>query len=367
MFNFTTQTVYNAINVANTPAAATKDTNVIINTAGLRGPELRIGNTRFNAANVLDIQWKKFTPESLATTTFDLSKVENLVDEVPGIYRFAIYVGLSMNNQDALYANDFVYKGKPLYVEFLIKADEVSSADANRVVANAKKFMLMTMGENILNVSANGTEVTFTATNGYQILKAVVLQKYDEKAKTVDCCSNQGEFVDVMTGVPCVFTLNPDTRAVVGGTQYMDSEGVLQNYPEDGSLVKIIPGAEAFGDYNWIIHNLRLPTLANTNFWSTTKDEMPVVGGQYDQIIVRMCKERDGIAGGALGMRVTTVTTHVFYVNKADASKLVGPNGAFTTIGVAAAKQYTDADTELNQPYNRTGVQKADAMGEVHD
>ena len=88
------------------------------------------------------------------------------------------------------------------------------------------------------------------------------------------------------------------------------------------------------------------------------------VYGQYDQVIVRMCKERDGIAGGALGMRVTTVTTHVFYVNKADTSKITG---AFTTIGVAAAKQYTDADTELNQPYNRVGVQKADAMGEVHD
>lgn len=361
MFNFTTQTVYNAINVANTPAAATKDTNVIINAAGPRGPELRIGNTRFNAANVLDIQVKKFTPESLATVTFDLATVADLLDEVPGIYRFAIYVGLSMNNQDALYANDFVYKGKPLYVEFLIKNATPTADDAARVVSNTKKFMLMTMGENILNVSASGTEVTFTATNGYQILKAVILQKYDEKAKTVDCCSNQGEFVDVITGVPAIFTRDNDGYIVAGET-YMDAEGNAVSPGDDQVL--ITPGAEAFGDYNWIIHNLRLPTLANTNFWSTTKNEMPVVGGQYDQIIVRMCKERDGIAGGALGMRVTTVTTHVFYVNKADTSKITG---AFTTIGVAAAKQYTDADTELDQPYDLTGVQKADAMGEVHD
>jgi hypothetical protein len=245
----------------------------------------------------------------------------------------------------------------------MIKGTEVSAADASRVVANTKKFMLMTMGENILNVTADGTNVTFTATNGYQILKAVVLQKYDEKAKTVDCCSNQGEFVDVMTGIPCVFTLNPETKAVVGGTQYMDSEGVLQNYPEDGSLVKIIPGAEAFGDYNWIIHNLRLPTLANTNFWSTTKSEMPVVGGEYDQIIVRMCKERDGIAGGALGMRVTTVTTHVFYVLKDQAQLIMN---AFTQIEVPASKQYTDADDELAAPYDTDGIGKADAVGEVH-
>jgi hypothetical protein len=147
-----------------------------------------------------------------------------------------------------------------------------------------------------------------------------------------------------MTGIPCVFTLNEDTKAVVAGTQYMDAEGALQDYPEDGSIVKIVPGAEAFGDYNWIIHNLRLPTLANTNFWSTTKSEMPVVGGEYDQIIVRMCKERDGIAGGALGMRVTTVTTHVFYVLRSQSQFIMD---AFTTIGVPASKQYTDADDEL--------------------
>lgn len=366
MFNFTTQSVYNSVTVKTLTAndRTVGNANVIVNPTGKRGPEVRIGNTRFNKDNVLDIQFKKFTPESLATTTFDLSKVAGLVDEVPGIYRFAIYVGLSMNNQDALYANDFVYKGKPLYVEFLIKNDTPTADDAKRVVANTKKFMLMTMGENILDVTADGTSVTFTAKNGYQILKSVILQKYDEKAKTVDCCSNQGEFVDLMIGVPCVFTLNEDTGAVVAGTQYMDAEGALQNYPNDGSIVKIVPGAEAFGDYNWIIHNLRLPTLANTNFWSTTKNEMPVVGGEYDQIIVRMCKERDGIAGGALGMRVTTVTTHVFYVLRSQSQLIMN---AFTTIGVPASKQYRDADTELSDPYDTDGIGKADAMGEVHD
>lgn len=361
MFNFTTQTVYNSVEVKTLTAndRTVGKANVIINPSGKRGPELRIGNTRFNKDNVLDIQVKKFTPESLATVTFDLAKVASLVEEVPGIYRFAIYVGLSMNNQDALYANDFVYKGKPLYVEFMIKNATPTADDAKRVVANTKKFMLMTMGENILNVTADGTNVTFTATNGYQILKAVVLQRYDEKAKTVDCCSNQGEFVDVITGVPAIFTRD-DEGKIVAGDKYMDSEG-NEVSPTD-SEVLITPGAEAFGDYNWIIHNLRLPTLANTNFWSTTKNEMPVVGGEYDQIIVRMCKERDGIAGGALGMRVTTVTTHVFYVNKADSSKITQ---AFTTIGVT--KQYTDADTELDAPYDTDGIGKADAMGEVHD
>jgi hypothetical protein len=90
---------------------------------------------------------------------------------------------------------------------------------------------------------------------------------------------------------------------------------------EDGELrdledneFAIVPGLEAFLDYNWIIHNLRLPTAANTYFWSVTKPEMPVVGGQYNQYIVRMCKERDGIAGQVVGHRATSVTTHVFYV-----------------------------------------------------
>jgi hypothetical protein len=47
MFNFTTQTVYNAINTT----GANKNMWVVTG----KKPALRIGNTRFDAADVLDI------------------------------------------------------------------------------------------------------------------------------------------------------------------------------------------------------------------------------------------------------------------------------------------------------------------------
>jgi len=114
---------------------------------------------------------------------------------------------------------------------------------------------------------------------------------------------------------------------------------------EDNEIA-IEPGLEAFGDYNWIIHNLRLPTLANTYFWAVTKSEMPVVGGNYTQFIIRLCTERDGIGGEVVGQRATSVTTHVLYVldqgnNVATVKSILAP--------LATAK--TDADDALANPF----------------
>jgi hypothetical protein len=42
--------------------------------------------------------------------------------------RFLLYVGLSMNAQDAFYANEYVFKGKPLTIEFPVKATDDGDA-----------------------------------------------------------------------------------------------------------------------------------------------------------------------------------------------------------------------------------------------
>lgn len=352
MFNFTTQTVYNQISTT----GANKNMYVAANS---KVPALRIGNTRFDAADILDIQIKNPTAENLASITFDMADVVEST-EAKVIYRIALYIGLSMNSQDALYANNYVYKGKPLFIEFPVNKDETPDTIAKRVKAIADKYLLFTAQEKILDVtietdstedSEKGT-VTFSGINGYQQIKKAVLQKFDPAAKTVDCCSTQGEFVDVKVGVPVIYTT--DATGAVTTTE--------TKVGEDGSAVAlgsneiaIAPGIEAFGDYNWIIHNLRLPTAANTNFWAPTRGEMPIVGQQYTQFIVRICKERDGISGEIVGARAKSVTTHVLYV-----AGLVGTAGpaksvkdAFTTLlgADAATKIKTDADTKLVAPF----------------
>jgi hypothetical protein len=143
-------------------------------------PALRIGNTRFDKENILDIQVKNPTVETLASVEFDMSKIlipQNSTD-TERTARVCLYIGLSMNNQDSLYANDFVYKGKPLYVEFPVKNTDTADVLATRVKAIADKYMLLVYGEKILTIETTTTaagentaaagKVKFVGINGYQ-------------------------------------------------------------------------------------------------------------------------------------------------------------------------------------------------------
>ena len=353
MFNFTTQTVYNYINdVEGDP----KRNLWIVAQNSDEKPEIRIGNTRFNVDDIEDIQDKMPTPEYLASVTFDMSKVviaqDSDVNELTA--RVVLYVGLSMNSQDSFYANDLVYKGKPLFVEFPVKKGEDAEAIAAKAAAIAKKYFLFTAQEKILDVVAENGNLTFKGVNGYQQIKKAVLQVFDPEAKSIDCCANQGDYIDKVTGVPVMYEINTEEPVNDGDPAVGELVSLHKIYDgangielaQDGSEVEILPGLEAFGDYNWIIHNLRLPTLANTNFWSPTKGEMPAPGATYIQIIIRLCKERDGIVGEIVGARAKSVTTHVLYVNSACESDLRSK-----VLSLVSSKVETKADDKLKEPF----------------
>ena len=367
MFSFTTQTVYNQISTS----GAKK--NLIDNSSASKIPSLRIGNTRFDAATITSIQVKAPSAEQLGAVTFDMADVIPQTGETTG--RIALYLGLSMGSQDSFYSNALVYKGKPFYVEFPVKATDTADVVAKRVKAIADKFILFQTGEkekildvtytataavaadpgnNIAAADAVGT-VTFTCVNGYQLIKRAELQAYDPKAYTIDCCADQGDFITIKKGVPVIYKIvggEVKTKDGNGKQYYLDEAGVETEV--SGDLIAILPGLEAFGDYNWIIHNLRLPTAANTGFWSPAKDagELPIVGQEYTQFIITMCVERDGIAGTVVGDRATSVTTHVLYVA-----------GKHTQAGSPAKAVYdklyalkssaiaTTADTKLANPF----------------
>ena len=354
MFNFTTQTVYNYL--SDTENDSKRNLWIVDNNNDK--PKVRIGNTRFDAEDVLDVQIKMPTAENLASVTFDMNAVviaqDSDVNELTA--RVVLYVGLSMNSQDSFYANDLVYKGKPLFVEFPVKKGENATAIAAKAAAIAKKYFLFTAQEKILDVVADNGNLTFKGVNGYQQIKKAVLQVFDPEAKSIDCCANQGDYIDKVTGVPVMYEINAEEPVNDGDPAVGDVVSLHKVYDgangtslaQDGSEVEILPGLEAFGDYNWIIHNLRLPTLANTNFWAPTKEEMPAPGASYVQVIIRMCKEREGIVGEIVGAKVKSVTTHVLYVNsvcyndfKTKVLDVIAPGN----------KQKTEADTKLGQPF----------------
>lgn len=349
MFEFTTQTVLNQLKLftvgGDDNAQSASESNVIISSDPK--PELRIANFRFNADDVESVQIKKATAGHKTKVTFDLANIETVVesleDTLPGLYRIALYVGLSMNSHDSYYANAFTYKGKPMYIEFTIGPNEEMADVAAKIVRIANKYMLFTADEKILNVTADDTEVTFEGTNFYQQIKKAVLQKYDPSAVQIDCCSTEGDFIALIDGVPLTWTTS-DGEIVPGETKFVDGDKVALTANVE---VGIEPGIEAFGDYNWMIHNLRLPTLANTNFFSPTKSEMPAVGATYDQYIITLCTQRDHVAGEAVGMRVTSVTNHVFYVNSADSNL----SDFDTAVKALVDAEKTDADNAFADPF----------------
>jgi hypothetical protein len=367
MFSFTTQTVYNQISTS----GAHK--NLIDNSGNSKTPSLRIGNTRFDAANITSIQIKAPSAEQLASVTFDMTDVIPQTGETTG--RIVLYLGLSMGSQDSFYSNALVYKGKPFYIEFPVKASDTADVVAKRVKAIADKYILFQTGEKekILDVTYTATAavgadpgpaadavgtVTFTGVNGYQLIKKALLQSYDPKAYTIDCCSDQGDFVTIKTGVPVIYKIanGAVTTKDSSGKQYIiDESGEEVELASD--QVAILPGLEAFGDYNWIIHNLRLPTAANTGFWSPAKqaDELPIVGQNYTQFIITMCVERDGIAGQVVGNRATSVTTHVLYVAGKHTQSGTPAFTVYTALNALMSGSNvsiaTTADTKLVNPF----------------
>lgn len=374
MFNFTTQTVYNKVtkhNLSSDGRRVPRSANLILG-ASEDTPFVRIGNTRFDADFIEEIQVKAPSLESLASVTFDLAPIvekaneEFAPDEITA--RIALYIGLSMNSQDSFYANDFVYKGKPLYIEFFAKKGEGADAIAKRAKAIADKYLLFTVPQRMLDVtidtaaaSGSGNEataatgsITFTGIDGYQQIRKAELQWYNPEAKTVDCCTKDGDYEVLVYGVPVIYTIDETTGLAKAGNtaQKVGEDGTPTNLAENE--VPILPGIEAFCDYNWLIHNLRLPTAANYYPWSVANQagEMPIPGQQYTQIIVKMCKDRDGIAGGVVGQRATSVTTHVFYAaGKIDENNTPAKEiyTAFNTL--ASAKIKTEADTVLAAPF----------------
>jgi len=76
-----------------------------------------------------------------------------------------------MNSQDSFYANDFVYKGKPLFIEFPVNKGDTAEIAAKRAVKIANKYQLFTAQEKILDITANEGKITIEGVNGYQIIK----------------------------------------------------------------------------------------------------------------------------------------------------------------------------------------------------
>lgn len=190
-----------------------------------------------------------------------------------GIYRIKLYMRLS-GSQNSYYANDFVFKGKPLVYEFRITSNSTTGAN---VAAEAKRVIdkIQTLyGDKWIKTRVDDDVLTISGTDEYQLFTEAKLQK-----------------------------LNASTNSALTNKVFEDiAEGT------------IVPCREGFGTYTHILKDLRLPTIESRRFEAVNQEELPIPGMKYNQYTIYYKVDRGLFGGAALGQQVTSVTTHVFYV-----------------------------------------------------
>ncbi len=267
MFQFTTTNVIN--DATGLTAGLHKDEE------GLRIK--RIG--KFLKANVTEVAKKEAASGNMFSVEVDLTKLvtgnEETTAKAGETYRLMLHVGLTEGSTHSAYANDSAYKGKAFSVDFVWGADATATATA--LVKSINKYMVMVYGDKLVTVTDGGSgKLTLTGTSEYQVVKSVVVEKFDATAY-----HGMGEYKVVL---------------------------------EDGKGITITPSKESFGSYSWLLHNLRLPTSARTGAFALNQDESPIPGGMYDQYTIHYCVNRGPLGMNAVGDEVKSSTVHVLYV-----------------------------------------------------
>lgn len=281
MFQFTTTNVINS-NVDLTTGkplwSSQKATDAKDGVASLHIK--RVNN--FKQPNVVHIYKSEYTAPKNAKATLDLSQVTGA--KKGDAYRLSIYIRLSQSCQSSYYSNDMVFKGKPLSVEF--NWQDSAQVTAKKLADIIKKYEIAVYEKDIVKITANGNNLVIDATDQYQRFHVVEIEKYDPEAY-----NGMGEYTTVIAA----------------------HEASHEDY--DGTNV-IVQGVEGFGTYEWLLHNLRLPTTMRTRIYAMNSDETPILGAKYNEYVIHYCVNRGILGTNAVGDMVKSMTTHVFYVNQ---------------------------------------------------
>lgn len=316
MFQFTTTTVINSAKDYTNPSV-----------------ELFKGNSkyfdvkrvnRFKVKNIRSVYKQDPVAQSNAKATIDMSKVKTVLTTskaTKGTFRVEIYVHLAQSNNNPLYSNTWVVKGRPWTFEFSATSTEDAGAIVDKVIKMINKFKLFTMDTEQLKATKEGTKLALTAQDPYQIFSKVELQYFDPNiGTTTGCCTPRGEYAPV------------------------ENYGVTD-------VTTITPGNEGFGTFEWIMRNLRLPTAEQTRWNALYQDDRPMVGATYTQYTLEYCGNRGILGGDAVGEETKSVTTHVFFVNQAVKTQFEAALSAagITPLAPTAEAVETDAEVKANK------------------
>ena len=258
--------------------------------------------------NVVSITKAEYTAPKIAKATLDLSHL----GKTNGNFRIAMYIKLSQSSANSYYANDLVFKGKPLYIEFVWKQGEEAADVAKKIKDTVKKYMLAVYEKDLVKVSVNGTKVVIEGVDEYQRFERVDIEEYVKE----EGMSTLGEYQVVKSAMT-------------------EAHKTDANYDTNFTIEQ---GAEGFGTYQWILKNLRLPTAARTSWTAINADEAPIIGAKYNEYVIRYCVNRGIMGGDAVGEVTKSLTTHVFYVNQSvsasfeTALAIIAPTGGIEKV-----------------------------------
>ena len=252
----------------------------------------------------------------VATIDFSaIAEIQPSAEEPKKYCRLDIYLGVE-RAEPFIYATPWVQKGMPFWVEFTV-TEKNKGAIAEVVAEMIKKNHLFLVDKDLLHVEAEGNVLTLTGATEYQRFRNVEVRTF---AATDDYAELVGELAKIKDG----------------------------KVAEGEAVCEVERGKNAFGTYSQIVKDLRLPTAANYQWTHIRQVETPIVGAIYNQYIIEYCAPSTNEGLGAVGARLESHTTHVFWV-KNDADLIAEWEEALAAIGFEAdSAEGQSEDSELN-------------------
>ena len=318
MFNWTTTTLVNEI-----PANFVYDENKGV---------VRISKHLFEKRWVENIRKAEYQTVELCEANLDLTKVKDAIaaneaTKNASVARLYIYVGLE-GSEESIYANDWYRKGMPLSVSFNVTSDASEMAAA--IADTVKTFNVFTKVKKVLDVTAEAGVLNIKGTHEHQRIEKIQV------------------LVEVGAG---------EEKAVV------DYELRPRTARKEDAVTLVKAGRNGFGTYSQLLKDLRLPTAVHNHWLSVQKDEMPIVGANYNQyIITYYAPSTANPSFTAVGNRSMSETTHVFWVKSDLAEEFeailakIDPNGGT----LSDTPVYKDATAYSNK--KKSLVERVEAL-----
>lgn len=279
----------------------------------------------FVKGNVDCIRRRKGYEAELCEATIDFTKLTKNLKPTDGVNycRLDIYIGIE-GAEPYIYSTPWYHKGKPFWVEFIVKKGDEANDIANRVEKTIKSNHVFQVDKDLIKVTNDGAgKITLTGATEYQRFRKIEINIFEADA----------DYANLVT------ELNPN--------KVVDSD----------AIALVTKGKNAFGTYSQIVKDLRLPTAANYQWLATRKVEIPIVGAVYNQYIIEYHAPANSHPLSVVGGRLDSHTTHVFWV-KNDTELVTAWENALKTLGdiidsdtntVVGASKQSSRVSELDQ------------------